>query len=96
MWCVDCQQDVPAVARSASEPLICPRCEHELEPAATCVPSDAGIALDSFDQPSKEDIAPPINWVEQEQTRQRLREIDRKLPVRLLPVRSLRDCSVPG
>jgi endogenous inhibitor of DNA gyrase (YacG/DUF329 family) len=50
MWCADCQQDVPAVARSAREPLICPRCQHELARQTSAIPSDAGVALDSFDQ----------------------------------------------
>ena len=79
MWCADCQQDVPAVARSASEPLMCPRCQRELDPVATCVPSDAGIELESFDRPSTEELAPPVDWFKQEQTLQRLREIDHKL-----------------
>ena len=43
------------------------------------VPSDAGIALESFDRPAAADLAPPVDWLEQEQTRSRLREIDRKL-----------------
>ncbi len=79
MWCTDCQQDVPAVARSAREPLLCPRCQSELSKAEAFVPSDGGIALDSFDSPEKEDLAPPLDWLAQEQTRARLREIDRKL-----------------
>ena len=79
MWCVDCQQDVPAVARSANEPLSCPRCHRELAPSVATVPSDAGIALDSFDQPVVDDLAPPVTWLAQEETQQRLREIDRML-----------------
>ncbi len=79
MWCTDCQQDVPAVARSAREPLICPRCEGELAPAMATVPSDAGIDLESFDQPVEDNLAPPIDWLTQEETRQRMRAIDRQL-----------------
>ncbi len=79
MWCTDCQQDVPAVVRSAREPLVCPRCQQELAPAAATVPSDAGIALESFDQPVEDSLAPPIDWLAQEETRQRLRAIDQKL-----------------
>ncbi len=78
MWCVDCQQDVPAVARSVNEPLSCPRCQRELAPSAAA-PSDAGIALDSFDEPVVDDLAAPVTWLAQEDTQQRLREIDRKL-----------------
>ena len=84
MWCTDCHQDVPAVARSVREPLVCPRCRCELEPAVALLASDSGISLDSFDEPSdepsKEDaLAPPIGWLEQQQTRERLRAIDWKL-----------------
>lgn len=79
MWCSDCQQDVPAVARSASESPVCPRCERPLQAASACEPSDAGLALESFDQPKQDDLVSPIDWLEQERTRQRLREIDQKL-----------------
>lgn len=78
MWCVDCQQDVPAVARAANEPLSCPRCQRELAPMSV-TPSDAGIALDTFDPPVIDDLAPPVTWLAQEETQDRLREIDRKL-----------------
>lgn len=75
MWCADCQQDVPAISPSAHEPLMCARCQSQLISA----PSDAGIALDSFDGPAQDDLARPLDWLSQEQTRARLREIDRKL-----------------
>ena len=81
MWCVDCQQDVPAVARSASEPLVCPRCHLELS-AVAAAPSDAGIALDTFDiaqAKAEQTLTPPTDWFEQDTTNQRLREIDRML-----------------
>ena len=74
------------MARSAHEPLVCPRCHHELAAATRAVPSDAGVALDSFDQASgvasgaaDPGLTPPRDWFEQEQTQQRLREIDRML-----------------
>ena len=79
MWCIDCQQDVPAIARSAREAPVCPRCERALEQPSACLPSDAGIALESFDPPQQDEFASPLDWIEQERTRQRLREIDQKL-----------------
>ncbi|MGI9428948.1 MAG: hypothetical protein ACR2NM_09840 [Bythopirellula sp.] len=79
MWCTDCQQDVPAVARSANEVPVCPRCERRLQQPSATVPSDAGIALDSFDPPPHQELTSPVDWVEQERIRQRLREIDHQL-----------------
>lgn len=82
MWCADCQQDVPAVVRASGEPLVCPRCQRELVLSAATKPSDAGVALDSFDEPGTAELAPPIDWLTHEETQQRLREIDRKLSTR--------------
>ena len=74
------------MARSAREPLICPRCQHELAPFTAAVPSDVGIPLESFDHGSfstadaaDQDLAAPRDWFQQEPIRQRLREIDRIL-----------------
>jgi len=78
MWCTDCQQDVPAVSRSMHEPLVCPRCQSQLAAA----PSDAGIALDTFDRAradAAESLQRPHDWFEQEETRQRVRKIDQVL-----------------
>lgn len=79
MWCADCQQDVPAVVRAASEPLVCPRCQRALTSLATATPSDAGVELESFDVHEVDELAPPIDWLAHEETQERLREIDRKL-----------------
>ncbi len=78
MWCSHCQQDVPAVARATSGPLVCSRCELELAvPACADQLADTGIGLESYDVPC--DLAPPIDILEKEQTRQRLRRIGRQL-----------------
>lgn len=89
MWCAACHQDVPAVARSAREPLVCPRCRCELEPATAEVSGAAGILLSSFDGVSnkrlnnsaseQDSLASPIDWMEQEQAHERLRAINWKL-----------------
>ncbi|MEM8945320.1 MAG: hypothetical protein AAGD11_09065 [Planctomycetota bacterium] len=79
MWCDICQQDVPAVARAANEPLCCPRCQHELGSTVAANPSDVGISLDSFDQPATDELAPPVDWLTDAETSERLREIDRTL-----------------
>jgi len=57
---------------------MCPRCQSELVPAVP-IPSDEGIALESFDLPSEENLAPPVDWLAQEETSQRLRAIKQKL-----------------
>lgn len=86
MWCRHCQQDVPAVARSAEGPLICPRCDEDFDPvcstasgfAQACAhPADTGVSLDSV--ASKPDLTPPINLLEREETHRRLRRIGRRL-----------------
>lgn len=55
MWCRDCQQDVPAVAKSMAGPLVCTRCETELEVSdhaiqAASAPVDSGVELDGLDR----------------------------------------------
>ena len=85
MWCDSCQQDVPAVARSTNEPLCCPRCQNELAMSVATKPSDVGVALESFDEPVFEEVdelAPPIDWLTEEATNERLREINRKLNIK--------------
>jgi hypothetical protein len=86
MRCRHCQQDVPAVARSVEGPLVCPRCDEEFETevsattdfARACAyPTDTGVSLDSV--ASKCDLAPPINFLEQEETHRHLRRIGRRL-----------------
>jgi len=84
MWCSDCQQDVPAVASSAREPLVCPRCRSDLDLTGIAAlkangPKDDGIALESFDRSAAEDLSAPVDWSEQEDSRQRLQQIGRKL-----------------
>ncbi len=85
MWCSDCQQDVPAVANIASEPLVCPRCRRPLETLESmATPKDDGISLESFDAPEPEDLSPPADWMEQDEPRQRWQKIGRTLRVNAL------------
>lgn len=80
MWCSHCQQDVPAVARSAAGPLVCPRCDVHLEAdiSHSCTqPADTGVSLDSVE--CEIDLTPPINLLEREETRRNLRRIGRHL-----------------
>ena len=82
MWCADCQQDVPAVAQSTEGPLYCPRCHRELDDRGYAVPTDAGIDLENFQlrqHAALNDLSPPLDELEREQTRQQLRSIGRKL-----------------
>ncbi|MCG8450456.1 MAG: hypothetical protein MI725_12880 [Pirellulales bacterium] len=79
MWCSQCQQDVPAVARQTEGPLVCPRCQLELVEAAPSRPADSGIALDRFDAAAKQDLTLPRDVVAEEESRQRLRRIGRQL-----------------
>ena len=82
MWCRECQQDVPAVARSAAGPLVCTRCETEFESEIQADESathlvDTGVALDGFDQGR---LASPSSspW-ETGEAEDRLRQIGRQL-----------------
>jgi len=78
MWCSDCQQDVPAVARAATGPLVCPRCDSDLSDAVTAAPlADTGLALQSYD--ASPEIPSPFDQQVREQTNQRLRSIGRRL-----------------
>ena len=85
MWCTQCQQDVPAVVRSAQGPLLCTQCEHEVgEPFAPpeSFSSEAGVSLDSFDAQQAavdQELASPISELQHEKTSERLRWIDRQL-----------------
>ncbi len=85
MWCTQCQQDVPAVVRSAQGPLLCTQCEQEVgEPFAPpgSFSSDIGVSLDSFDAQQaaiEQELASPISDLQQEVTSERLRWIDRQL-----------------
>lgn len=83
MWCTHCQQDIPAVARSAQGPLLCSQCEHEVAtPGPVNRPADTGVPLDLFDAPSataEQDLAPPSSDLERDQANQRLRRIGRQL-----------------
>jgi len=103
MWCRHCQQDVPALARGASGPLVCPQCECDL-PTITSkkgtskkvaanqgttsghMPSDSGIALDSYDE-KKIESPPRLDVFDQDELRQQLQRIGRKLgPTRKEPL----------
>ncbi len=85
MWCTQCQQDVPAVVRSAQGPLLCTQCEHEVgEPFAPpeSFSSEAGVSLDSFDAQQaavEQELASPISDLQREQSSERLRWIDQQL-----------------
>ena len=87
MWCSHCQQDIPAVVRSAQGPLLCSQCEHEVvrqsgSTSQRTRPADTGISLDSFDEiqvAAEQELSPPINELEREQTCQRLKQIGRRL-----------------
>ena len=82
MWCRECQQDVPAVAKSAEGPLVCTRCESEFELSGKenqqpPQPSDTGVLLEGYDRPRSAEIgASP--W-EQDETEDRLRRIGMQL-----------------
>jgi hypothetical protein len=91
MWCRNCQQDVPALARGINSPLVCPRCEEDLpvvtvatSPTVCGEISDVGIALDSYQQspangPSFDQL--PLEMLAQEQ--RQLSRIAQKLgPIR--------------
>ena len=82
MWCRDCQQDVPAVAKSVEGPLVCTRCEAEFElsdqtSGASSRPDDQGVALEGFDSPGAV-LMSPMSW-ESDETEQRLRRIGQQL-----------------
>ena len=81
MWCRQCQQDVPAVARTSQGPLLCPRCSRELQHGTLAEVADAGIALDSYGSaPAKnEALTKPIPGVQQEASREKLKRIGRQL-----------------
>ena len=95
MWCRHCQQDVPALARGANGPLVCPQCECDLPPftakqgsskkvtanqgtTSGDMLSDAGIALDSYDEKNSES-PPRLDVFDQDELRQQLQRIGRKL-----------------
>ena len=70
------------MARTAEGPLVCPRCEDELNAIAdfaqACAhPADTGVSLDSMNE--RLDLSPPINPWENDETRQRLQRIGRQL-----------------
>ena len=89
MWCNNCQQDVPALARGARGPLVCPRCEHDLPmagPETACSEadslSDSGIGLETYDGPTKEQLEgrpTGLDSIFQEQEHQHLKRIGRRL-----------------
>lgn len=77
MWCRNCQQDVPAVAKSVEGPLVCTRCEAEFEIPGRSTPADHGVSLEAIDQ-SRQPVAPLDPW-EKDEMEQRLRRIGRQL-----------------
>lgn len=84
MWCSNCQHEVPAVVQTTRGPLICSQCERELAERAkkTTVessPVDSGIALETYDETPEQDLASPVDLIEHERSKQRLRQIGRQL-----------------
>ncbi len=81
MWCSQCQQDVPAVARNSQGPLVCPSCRRELKLGNLTDVADTGIALDCFSHESAvcESISKPIDRIAQEESREKLKRIGRQL-----------------
>lgn len=81
MWCRQCQQDVPAVARSSQGPLVCPSCRRELKRGTLTDVADTGIALDCFSHESAncKPISKPIDSIAQEESREKLKRIGRQL-----------------
>lgn len=82
MWCRDCQQDVPAVARAVDGPLVCSRCEAEFEvndqfASSNTQPADTGVELESLDRRSYQEV-PPSPW-QRDETTHRLRRIGQQL-----------------
>ena len=94
MWCCHCQQDVPAVARSAEGPLVCPRCDADFDtdcdadidadfdPAADLIQACAhptDTGVSLDSVASEPNLTPPINLLEREETHRHLRHIGRRL-----------------
>lgn len=82
MWCKDCQQDVPAVAKSTEGPLVCTRCEAQFEHAEqddqqASHPSDTGLLLEGYDRSRRSELG-KNPWAEDE-TEDRLRRIGLQL-----------------
>jgi hypothetical protein len=78
MWCSNCQQDVPAIARAGTNKLACSRCHATTRPPHAVGISEAGIALDDAVALEVVDSRPPLvanEW----QLRRRTRELGRKL-----------------
>ncbi len=87
MWCSFCQHEVPAVVRSTRGPLVCSQCEREIAQRAVVdsTPADCGVALASFDSASPQDLASPVDFAGQEQTKQQLRKMGRQLRAKYRP-----------
>jgi hypothetical protein len=81
MWCSNCQHEVPAVVQTTRGPLICSQCERELaeRTGAASSPADDGIALESYDDTPEQELASPVDLLEQRRSNQRLRQIGRQL-----------------
>ncbi|QEG33151.1 hypothetical protein [Bythopirellula goksoeyrii] len=81
MWCRQCQQDVPAVARSSQGPLVCPCCRRELNLGNLADVADTGISLDCYEQEPHEyePSARPIDSISQGESYEKLRRIGRQL-----------------
>lgn len=81
MWCRQCQQDVPAVARSSQGPLVCPCCRRELNLGNLADVADTGISLDCYEQEPNEcePSARPIDSISQGESHEKLRRIGRQL-----------------
>ena len=76
MWCSHCQQDVPAVARLVDGPLVCSRCRHELVRDTVRESSATETQLEA---PALEEGPWFRTYLEDEESRQRMRKIDRQL-----------------
>ena len=99
MWCRDCQQDVPAVAKSVEGPLVCTRCEAEFEltdhiVGASSQPDDNGVALEGFDRPGAV-LTNPMSW-ESDETEARLRRIGQQLRTAYRHESRPRSSSIPS
>lgn len=82
MWCRDCQQDVPAVARAVDGPLVCTRCEAEFDlndrlSASAAQVVDTGVELEAMDRQRFQEV-PPNPW-QRDETSERLRRIGQQL-----------------
>ncbi|TWU27847.1 hypothetical protein [Bythopirellula polymerisocia] len=81
MWCSQCQQDVPAVARTSQGPLVCSCCGQIVKLSTLERIVDSGIELESFEAASTTSglRSSPIDYGAREEARERHRRIGRQL-----------------